>query len=428
VRYAILVIAFVLTIACSPETPEPDADGTWVGTITTEGNVTTVVNDSGSVWGGTARLVEEASIGVQAGADEYMLGQISSVYATDDCIYVVDSQVPAVRVYDHGGTFVRNLGGRGQGPGEFTAPTILTADEDGRVYVLDGRLYRINVYSATGEIADTWRFPDAWCCRPMYPLTGEAVWATVRQGDPRDFHFGLQAVGPDGPYGDITWIPEIDYERATFKASDGGEATAPFGAFVVWNPAPDGRLLVGATNTYRFEVHEPDGSKSIVQRFWEPVPVPAEHREWERRRKVAGQRQYIASLSAHGLAEDDPDFTWDGAEIPNHKPAYSSLIPALSGETWVVRWGASVRLADCVEDPIDEGLNASYERPCWDNENIVDVFGADGRYLGEVDLPDDVNPDANRFSVDDRRIVTLVEDANGVARVKRYRLVLPREQ
>ena len=74
------------------------------------------------------------------------------------------------------------------------------------------------------------------------------------------------------------------------------------------------------------------------------------------------------------------------------------------------------------------GYEASYERPCWDNDNIVDVFGADGRYLGEVDLPDDVNPDASRFSVDDRRIVTLVEDANGVARVKRYRLVLPGEQ
>lgn len=49
----------------------------------------------------------------------------------------------------------------------------------------------------------------------MYPLTGEAVWATVRQGSFSDLRFGLQAVGPDGPYGDVTWIPEIDYEQAT---------------------------------------------------------------------------------------------------------------------------------------------------------------------------------------------------------------------
>ena len=417
-RYAILVIAFVLTIACSHETPEPDADGTWVGTITTEGNVTTVVNDSGSVWGGTARLVEEASIGVEAGADEYMLGQISSVYATDDRIYVVDSQVPAVRVYDHEGSFVRNLGGKGQGPGEYTFPTIVAADEDGRVFLVVLNARRINVYDATGEIADTWPFPNYWCCVwPMYPLAGEAVWAPVRQGeDISDSRYGVQAVGPDGASGDVTWIPEIDYERATFAVGD-REGTAPFSAYLTWNPGPDGLLLVGASDTYRFEVHHPDGSKRIVQRFWEPVPVPAEHREWERRRMVASRRRYT-----------DPEFTWDGAEIPNHKPAYLELIPALSGETWVVRWGASVRLTDCVEDPIRAGYEASYERPCWDNDNIVDVFGADGRYLGEVDLPDDVNPDANRFSVDDRRIVTLVEDANGVLRVKRYRLVLPGEE
>ena len=63
-RRGILVTALILAVACSPESPDSSGDGTWVGTITTEGNVTTVVNESGSVWGGTATLVEEASIGV----------------------------------------------------------------------------------------------------------------------------------------------------------------------------------------------------------------------------------------------------------------------------------------------------------------------------------------------------------------------------
>ena len=415
-RRLLLGTTVLIAAACSSGIPAADSEGTWVGTITTEGDVTTVVNESGSVWGGTARLVEEASIGVAAGADEYMFGQVDSVYATDDRIYVADSQVPAVRVYDHDGAFVRNLGREGQGPGEYTYPTIVTVHEDGRVFVM-ANVRRINVYSATGEPADTWPFPSFFCCVwPMYPLADGALWAPVRQGDIRDGRFGVQAVGPDGPYGDVTWIPEIDYERATYPSREGREGTAPFSAYVIWNPAPDGRLLVGATDTYRFEVHDPDGSKRLVQRFWEPVPVPAEHREWERRQRIASQRRFA------------PEFDWDGAEIPDHKPAYTTLIPAFSGETWVVRSGESVRLPDCAEDPIEEGWQAGYERPCWDNENIVDVFGADGRYLGEVDVPDGVDPDASRFSVDDRRIVTLVEDATGVARVKRYRLVLPGEE
>ncbi len=56
--HAIAVASLFAVAACSPPEPEGAADGTWVGTITTEGNVTTVVNESGSVWGGTARLVE----------------------------------------------------------------------------------------------------------------------------------------------------------------------------------------------------------------------------------------------------------------------------------------------------------------------------------------------------------------------------------
>jgi hypothetical protein len=36
-------------------------EDTWAGTISTQGNVTTVVNESGSVWGGVATIVEAAA-------------------------------------------------------------------------------------------------------------------------------------------------------------------------------------------------------------------------------------------------------------------------------------------------------------------------------------------------------------------------------
>ncbi len=73
-----IVCAGVLLVlgACTSPEPAANSDGTWVGTITTEGNVTTVVNESGSVWGGTATLVEELSVGVDPGADAYVNGPI----------------------------------------------------------------------------------------------------------------------------------------------------------------------------------------------------------------------------------------------------------------------------------------------------------------------------------------------------------------
>ena len=62
-RLLSLAAATVLVACASSDVPD-DIDGSWVGTITTEGNVTTVINKSGSVWGGAATLVEEVSIDV----------------------------------------------------------------------------------------------------------------------------------------------------------------------------------------------------------------------------------------------------------------------------------------------------------------------------------------------------------------------------
>jgi len=406
--------------ACGGSSAPDETDGTWVGTITTEGNVTTVFNESGSVWGGTATLVEEASIGVESGADEYMFGMINAIYVTDERIYVVDGQVPALRVFDHDGNFIRNLGREGQGPGEFTSPSLVAADADGRLFLFDSRQGRIDVYGADGENLDPWPFTTSRCCVwPMYPLTGEAVWAPVQEWneDHTERRFGLQAVGPTGPYGEVTWIPEIDYQRTTFEVEDGFDAVTPFSAWLVWAPAPYGGLLVGASDRYRFEIHQRDGSSTVVERYWEPVPVSPEEKEWERQRTLAFHR-----------ALNNPEADWDGAEIPDHKPAYGSLLPTFSGEVWVSRRGRSRRLPDCAESPLAEGHPAGYERPCWADEGAVDVFGADGRYRGEVDVPDEIRLDPMWTSIDGLRVVAVVQDDAGTYKVKRYRLELPAEQ
>ena len=113
----IAVAVIVVAASCAPTEEGADTDGTWVGTITTEGNVTTVVNESGSVWDGSATLVEEASIGVENGPEEYMFGRVVGLYANDSEIFVLDEQKPAVRVYDYQGAHLRDLGSGGQGPG-----------------------------------------------------------------------------------------------------------------------------------------------------------------------------------------------------------------------------------------------------------------------------------------------------------------------
>ena len=73
-------------------------------------------------------------------------------------------------------------------------------------------------------------------------------------------------------------------------------------------------------------------------------------------------------------------------------------------------------------DPADfEGF---LERPCWRQPFALEGFGADGRYLGRIRVPEGTRLEVPPF-VDGDTMIAVVEDDAGAIMVKRYRLVLP---
>jgi hypothetical protein len=81
---------------------------------------------------GVATLVEELSIGVADGAEEYIFGGIADVaLGRDGSLYVFDRQVPIVRHYDASGKFLRNIGRAGSGPGEYRSASGIATTPDG---------------------------------------------------------------------------------------------------------------------------------------------------------------------------------------------------------------------------------------------------------------------------------------------------------
>ena len=410
---ALLIIA----VACSSPAPDAPAGGTWVGTITTEGNVTTVVNESGSVWGGTARLVEEASIGVEAGPAEYMFGEIASVYADEEAIYVIDGQLPQVRVYDHDGNHLHDLGGPGQGPGEYTRPRLVTGAPGGRILVADGGNRRINVYDQDGNALDeTYPLGRGALVHPFVFLDAAGVlWTSYGDLDEEtlEYRYSVRGHGPDGLLADVREIPEVE-ENPIQIAHGGRKRNVPYSPTNVWTLTPIGTLIVGASDRYRFELHAPDGSLTIVQKYWGPVPVGE--------REVDYRRRFMTLVD-----RAPPD--WDGAEIPDHKPAFQTLRGTATGEIWVYRPGAGVLAPGCNDVPrtIDEAFGA---RPCWRDSQIVDAFDPRGRFLGEVEIPDEVQDPIiwTTPHVSGDRVVAVATDEAGTIMVKRYRLVLPGER
>lgn len=407
-----------VTLGCGSASTPGEIGGAWVGTITAGGDVTTVINESGSVWGGSARLVEELSIGVDAGADEYMFGEVIDLYADDRAIYVVDRQIPAVRAYDHEGRYLRDFGGPGQGPGEYTRPSNVRTTPNGEVLVLDDGTRRINVYAPDGQPRDD-VYPLAtglYCCPvPWFVDGGGSIWVGHVDWDPRGSVFGsvstLREYGTEGATGRTREVPSIEFEAATVIGDDGRPHTLPNSPHFAWSVAPSGRLVVGASDRYRFEIHDLDSGVTHVERSWQGTLITREELDWHRRFQMAVKRAPAG---------------WDGAELPDHMPAFIEFIATETGEIWVSRPGPSRRSPDCA-DPSGGLEELMIRGPCWQRTRTYEVFGPDGRFLGPVDTPDELQR-LDQLAppwIDDGRFLAAVSDDAGTVMVKRYRLLPP---
>jgi hypothetical protein len=183
----------------------------------------------------------------------------------------------------------------------------------------------------------------------------------------------------------------------------------------------NGELIYGLPTEYRYTVEAADGSKMLVERRSEPVSLaPDERAAYER-------------FTSSRIRSRDPAWSGNGLEIPDRKPAYEALYPGRTGRLLVLRKGPGERsdLPGCVDDPtpndfVEAGRDNRTLMTCWSEPLIWDVFGADGRYLGELGIPD-VKILADPF-LDGETLLLAIEDDAGTIMVKRYRLVLPGEE
>lgn len=411
-----LAIALLVAASSGCSSRSVAAEG-WVHETVTDGNVTTVRTLRGSVWGGQGRLEEEASIGMAEGPDEYMFGGVRGIYSHAGQIYVLDMQVPALRVYDMEGSHLRDIGGKGEGPGEYTRPRSIAVNHlDGTVYLRDGTQGRLNLYTPEGEFLEMWPLMSGLSTGTQMVVTknGQVYTPVYRLRSGMDLTRGMARMGADGALEDTLYGPDFDFEDWEVVAENEEGSVhidyVPFSPRTMWEMCPDRSVVAGISDDYRFEIHHPDGAMTVVEMNWDKVQVEPGEARWYRARTTAELRTTL------------PGWAWNGKEVPGHKPAFASFIPDRSGRVWVRRQGPGIHLEGGDEDPEDS--SDFYRNPCWKDTFTFDVFDLDGRFLGSVGIPDGLIPRPEPY-VEDDMVIALIEDEDGVQYVKRYRLVLP---
>ena len=368
---------------------------------------------------GVATLVEELSIGVADGREEYILGEVADLaVAKDGSMLVFDRQVPIVRHYDASGRFLRSIGRSGSGPGEYRSASGIATAPDGRLLVWDTGNWRINVYSPTGDFITQWTTPSgmsgggtAQYSRALFVDTAGTVITRRNIYNSPTVWLRFRS---DGTPADTIHEPPAPARGVVTARAQNVSTTLPipFAPRRLVALSPFGYLVAGYPSRYAFEIHQPGRAVVSVQRDVTPEPVSRSERA-EGRKEVEDR-----------MRQTDPAWTWNGPDVPSHKPLYHGLFVGLDGRIWISLTPESGPRIGGISGTSGVGAPGARRSSASDADReppkptLFDVFEADGRYLGQVQLPAGASAAVRKGDL--VWAVTIGDD--DVPRLKRYRI------
>ena len=267
-------------------------------------------------------------------------------------IYVADQLEAAVVVFDSSGAYVRQLGRRGEGPGEFLEPMAVAVDDDGVVSVFDARRGTVSRWSPSGSFIDESRLPVPYWGPGLAVADGWlALVASTTDRTKREQFLQVYQEG------ELDTVQVVTQELRTLATPCGSAIASPILAPTpVW--ASRGTTVYFAEGlSYRIDVHRSSGPLSSFRRALGPVDVGEE----EARaflETVPGPYQAMMRQCDMGAREVLASVGWMEEISP-----IMGIAVDLAGRLWVSRRMSSV------------------------TPSIVDVLAATGEYVGSFELP-----------------------------------------
>ena len=347
----------------------------------------------------------------------------------DGSVYVLDRKAVEVREFDAEGTFVRRIGGRGQGPGEFIGPLMLAAAPDGRLLVADRALGRIEVFSRSGAHLATW----SGLQRMEAPLVvGQDGTVYYRQRGRVRFSEASKESGggalryvasdsgirppstirlrSDGSV--IDTVPALDLPDLDSYIELPGNPPRRIYAGLVYHPyawwlwTPQGTMLSGISDRYAIDIHRPApgtaswSSRDSTIRLERDIPRVA----------LRPEEQVVIQKRIDKPEPMTPGARWQPQRTaPVEKPVYHRVFAALDGRIWVALHVPST----------ERRISQPRESVQWLEETrLLDIFEPDGRYVGQVRGP----AGGQIMAIDGDRVASVVTDSLGVEMVRIFRV------
>ena len=303
-------------------------------------------------------------------------------------VWVMDGRSRELRLFDRAGTHLVTMGGEGDGPGEFRRPRLLGPMSGDSVVVADGATGRVAIFTADGALGRLWTIPfEDQPARALRGFSDGSVLAQV----PRIVN--ARALEDGQLLADTSRLVRI-YSNGVIEA----QATLP-GMLWIWTgrsqiPMPFGAPAEAAVGGD--VVFVVTGDEARVRAFRDGHAT----RSFgvDRAPRAIGTEEvsaFRASVEESIPEERRSDHlrALDHPARPQTLPAYRGLLVASDGTVWAQVFHLSPLRATT-----------------WD------VFGLEGGWLGNVEMPAGFRP----LQISPTHLFGVWYDAVGVEHVRSY--------
>jgi hypothetical protein len=373
-RLVVSALIIVSSLALSASSGQRQAK--WQGTKEDVDGVTVIKNPKQPMYKEeVCTIKEDLSIGKAEGQEEYMFGYIPGLAVDDNGdIYVADVQAMQIRVFDQDGKFLRTIGRKGQGPGEFTGIQSIQITPNKELMLYDNVQHRLVYFSLAGQFIRSKHFSVSvgtmGRLNPHSPLYCDSrenyyiVTGIMEFPKASKAHQEILKIGGDLKF--MTLVRTADHD--------------PMGPFNVFGIAElycqlmaKDYVLAGSSKDYELQIFDPQGKViKKISRDYDPVPVSEVEKNEERKKRNSVTR-------------------W---EFPRDHFPMSFLAADEEGRIFVRTW----------------------EKPAKGTGYFFDVYDPEGKYITRIPLSFSprVLKKGNLYAIE--------ADEAGFQYVKRYKL------
>jgi len=280
-------------------------------------------------------------------------------------IYILDSGNQRIQVFGPDGRYVRTIGRKGQGPGEFSGPNSIDVDDEGHLYVLDNRQKRIQVFTTSGEALKSIRVGNLGINRMRLLGSGALVIKSYTT-------YGMSGAPKQKILPKLVKLlgPDLEVRKEFGEPFDyGDEITNTAGNS--WQFAVDGEdhIYLCFANQNRIEKYSSEGD--LLWRADRELNFPTKLIQKGEQKITPNSATYIApkfNRVAVGIAADDKGRAWVvtcDRQIKKEEIVTTITSGSPSGETRKTEGNTDLRTTDMFK---------------------LEVFGPDGVLLGEIPL------------------------------------------